>query len=243
MKDELKQIRDLLDKIENLQSENSEKTFKESFELFELPDIVASVIDFLQPLLLPYEAAIYWYMFRRSIISTGENYVRVSTRGLGKARTVIQSSSGQSESLSYHGVQAALNGLENKGVIKKVGDTNRDGTLYQIFLPEEIGICQIRMKEFVIEEIPQIDPKKEADYYNIKENRQKVFERDGYKCHYCGKQLTRFSATLDHIQPISKGGDNSYDNLVTACLLHNSMRGAKPVMDFIVKTESTENEQ
>jgi hypothetical protein len=47
-------------------------------------------------------------MFRRSIISTGENFVRVSTRGLGKPRTVIQSSSGQSEGLGYHGVQAAL---------------------------------------------------------------------------------------------------------------------------------------
>ena len=238
MKDELKQIRDLLDKIENLQSENSEKTFKESFELFELPDIVASVIDFLQPLLLPYEAAIYWYMFRRSIISTGENYVRVSTRGLGKARTVIQSSSGQSESLSYHGVQAALNGLENKGVIKKVGDTNRDGTLYQIFLPDEIEICQQRMKEIQIEEMPKIDPKKEADYYNIKENRYKVFERDGYKCHYCDKQLTRFSATLDHIQPVSEGGDNSFDNLVTACLHCNSKRGAKPVMEAIINKKN-----
>ena len=182
-------------------------------------------------------------MFRRSIISTGENYVRVSTRGLGKPRTVIQSSSGQTEALSYHGVQSALTGLENKGVIKKVGDTNRDGTLYQIFLPEEIEICQQRMKEVVIEDLPQVDPKKEADYYNIKENRHKVFERDGYKCHYCGKQLTRFSATLDHIQPVSQEGDNSFDNLVTAGLLHNSVRGAKPVMDIIISTANDKEDQ
>jgi hypothetical protein len=241
MTDEIKQIRDLLDKLEKAKDEVAEKTFKETFELFELPDIISSIIDFLQPLLLPYEAAIYWYMFRRSIISTADNYVRVSTRGLGKARTVIQSSSGQSEGLSYHGVQAALSGLENKGVIKKAGDTNRDGTLYQIFLPEEIEMCQTRMKEVVIEELPQVDPKKEADYYNIKENRHKVFERDGYKCHYCNRQLTRFSATLDHIQPVSQGGDNSFDNLVTACLLHNSVRGAKPVMDIIIATENDRN--
>ncbi len=72
------------------------------------------------------------------------------------------------------------------------------------------------------EQLPRVDPKRDLDFYNIKENRQKVSERDKYLCHYCKKQLARFSATLDHIQPISKGGDNSYENLVTACLLHNS---------------------
>jgi hypothetical protein len=231
--DEIKQIRDLLDTIENSQTDDSEKSFKESFELFELPQIMTSIVDFLQPLLLPYESGIYWYMFRHSILQTGENYLRVSTRGLGKPKTVIQSSSGQSEGLSYKGVQDALMGLEKKGVIKKVGDTNREGTLYQIYLPEEIEICRERMKEVIIEELPVIDPKKEADYYNIKENRFKVFERDSYKCHYCDKQLTRFSSTLDHIQPVSEGGDNSFDNLVTACLHCNSRRGAKPVMDIL----------
>jgi 5-methylcytosine-specific restriction endonuclease McrA len=62
-----------------------------------------------------------------------------------------------------------------------------------------------------------------------------VFERDEYKCRYCGKQLTRFTATLDHIQPVSKDGDNSYDNLVTACLHDNSQRGSRPVMEIIIE--------
>lgn len=238
MKDYIQKIKELLDKIENSQDMESEKSFKESFELFELPEIVSSIVDFLQPLLLPYESAIYWFLFRHSIINSGENHIRVSTRGLGKPKTVLTSSSGQSEGLSYGAVQKALTGLEEKGALKKVGDTNRDGTLYQIFLPDEIEICQQRMKEIQIEEMPKIDPKKEADYYNIKENRYKVFERDGYKCHYCDKQLTRFSATLDHIQPVSEGGDNSFDNLVTACLHCNSKRGAKPVMEAIINKKN-----
>jgi 5-methylcytosine-specific restriction endonuclease McrA len=83
--------------------------------------------------------------------------------------------------------------------------------------------------------LPEIDPAKELDFYNIKENRLKVFERDSYKCHYCGKQLTRFSATLDHIQPVREGGDNSYDNLITACLHCNSQRGSRAVMDVIIR--------
>lgn len=71
-------------------------------------------------------------------------------------------------------------------------------------------------------QIESVNDHKELDFYNIQENRYKDFERDGYKCHYCQKQLTRFSATLDHIQPVSKGGDNSFNNLVTACLHCNA---------------------
>ena len=233
MKDEIQQIKFLLDKIESMENNESNQSFKDSFELFELPEIVQTIIDYLQPLLLPYESAIYWYLFRNCILRNGDNYVRVSTRGLGKPKTVVKSASGQSEGLSYGAVQDALTGLETKGAIKKVGDTNREGTLYQIYLPEEIEICTQRMNELIIEELPKIDAKKEVDYYNVRENRFKIFERDKYLCYKCGKQLTRFSATLDHIQPVSKGGDNSFDNLVTACLHCNSRRGAQPIMDTL----------
>ena len=81
--------------------------------------------------------------------------------------------------------------------------------------------------------LPKVDTEKELDYYNNRENRLRVFARDDYICHYCRKQLTRFSATLDHIQPVSEGGDNSLHNLVTSCLHCNSNRGSKPVSDFI----------
>jgi len=174
-------------------------------------------------------------MFNNSILKSGQNLLRVSTRGLGKAKTVVLSASGQSEGLSYATVQDALLGLEKFGAIKKAGDTNREGTLYQLYLPEEIDLCKEFMQAKAVAEPPPIDEKKEKDFYNIRENRYKVFERDGYKCHYCGKQLTRYSATLDHIQPISKGGDNSYDNLITACLHCNSSRTNKEVMDAIIR--------
>ncbi|MBN2829471.1 MAG: HNH endonuclease [Candidatus Cloacimonetes bacterium] len=237
MKEEIRKIQTLLDDIQRKSEMKHGESFKESFDLFELPEIVESIVDYLQPLLLPYEAGIYWYLFRHSIIKNGNEYIRVSTRGLGNVKQVLTSSSGQSESLSYGAVQKALNGLITKGAIKKVGDTNRDGTLYKLVLPEEIEICQKRIAEVKITEQPFVDPHKELDYYNIIENRLRIFERDNYKCYYCDMQLTRFSATIDHIQPVSQGGDNSYDNLVTSCLQCNSRRGAKPVMKAILDGE------
>ena len=153
---------------------------------------------------------------------------------------VVKSSYSNSKSgdLSEGFVRETLLALTEKGCIIKAGDATREGTLYKVNLPEEITMCQAMMKEEREKEVVQpIDENKELDYYNVPENRHKVFERDDYKCHYCDKQLTRFTATLDHIQPVSKGGDNSYDNLTTACLHCNSRRGNKPVMDMYADKE------
>ena len=236
MKDKINKIRELLDELESSKP-SEEPSFKESFQLFELPEIVGSIVDYLQPTLEPYEAAIYWHLFRHSIVTTGDVFVRVSVRGLQEGVISSMRSGRDGSPLSYKSVQDSLTGLCNKGAASIAGDVNRDGTLYRVHLPEEIPLCRDAMARVQKEQLPKIDPKREADYYNIKENRLKVFERDKYLCHYCKKLLTRFSATLDHIQPVSKGGDNSYNNLVTACLLHNSQRNNQPVMDFLTRKQ------
>jgi len=46
--------------------------------------------------------------------------------------------------------------------------------------------------------------------------RENVFKRDNYECVYCGDDNKK-SLTLDHVIPQSKGGPNTWDNLVTAC--------------------------
>jgi hypothetical protein len=237
MKDKIDQIRNILDQLEKSSIDSDDQTFMQNFDALEIPDIITTIVDYLQPDLSTYEAAIYWFLFRHSVLENGQQYLRASVRGLMKG--VVTSSSGQSKDMSYAAVQKSLQALEEKGAILKAGDTNREGTLYKVLLPEEITLCQERMKNAKVGKIEPIDTKKELDYYNVRENRLKVFERDGYKCHYCEKQLTRFTATLDHIQPVSKGGDNSFENLVTSCLLCNSRRGNRPVMDIINEQENS----
>jgi len=48
MKETLQKIRDLLDELESMPS-SAEPAFKESFQLFELPELVTSIVDYLQP--------------------------------------------------------------------------------------------------------------------------------------------------------------------------------------------------
>jgi 5-methylcytosine-specific restriction endonuclease McrA len=45
-------------------------------------------------------------------------------------------------------------------------------------------------------------------------SRRAVFARDQYRCQYCGSQK---HLTVDHVVPRSKGGTDSWDNVVTSC--------------------------
>lgn len=58
----------------------------------------------------------------------------------------------------------------------------------------------------------------------IRVNRHRILKRDNHSCVYCGskKQLT-----IDHLIPKSKGGGNTWDNLVTCCMSCNSKKGDK----------------
>ncbi len=48
-----------------------------------------------------------------------------------------------------------------------------------------------------------------------------LFARDGYRCQYCGKHRTELKGrqflTRDHVLPVSRGGENDWTNVVTAC--------------------------
>lgn len=50
-----------------------------------------------------------------------------------------------------------------------------------------------------------------------KKTRFEVFKRDSFKCQYCGKCAPEAILHVDHINPVSKGGDNDILNLLTAC--------------------------
>ena len=45
-------------------------------------------------------------------------------------------------------------------------------------------------------------------------NRREVLKRDNHRCQYCGSNKR---LTLDHVIPVSKGGEHKWNNVVTAC--------------------------
>jgi 5-methylcytosine-specific restriction endonuclease McrA len=60
-------------------------------------------------------------------------------------------------------------------------------------------------------------------YRKIELSRRNIHYRDNFKCQYCGAKAKEL--TIDHIIPKSKGGDDSWENLVTACKPCNNKKG------------------
>jgi len=52
-----------------------------------------------------------------------------------------------------------------------------------------------------------------------------LFARDRSLCLYCGVQFCRGELTRDHVLPLSRGGRDTWENVVTACLHCNVRKG------------------
>lgn len=59
-------------------------------------------------------------------------------------------------------------------------------------------------------------------YKRIILSRKNILRRDNHKCQYCGSTV---NLTVDHIIPKSKGGEDIWENLVTACIKCNNKKG------------------
>jgi len=73
-----------------------------------------------------------------------------------------------------------------------------------------------------------------------------IFNRDGFRCIYCGKSSFGDSVALeiDHIVPFSSGGKNTASNLATAChdcnteKLSGRLNNEKEILDEIARRNS-----
>ena len=147
MDEEVKNIRALLDKIVSDDKVEKMQFRQADFGRFDLPKHVADIVDYLQPLLLPNEAAVYWYLFRNSYVKTMSNSIRFYVADLCKEFEVIGSNVKGAEFIGIRGAQVAIEGLEAKKVIqRRLNDTTKEGHYYLIKIPSEIPICIERKK-------------------------------------------------------------------------------------------------
>ena len=58
--------------------------------------------------------------------------------------------------------------------------------------------------------------------------RRGVLRRDGWKCAYCFKAAN----TVDHVHPKSRGGADSWENLVASCLPCNNTKGNRTLAEL-----------
>jgi CRISPR/Cas system Type II protein with McrA/HNH and RuvC-like nuclease domain len=62
--------------------------------------------------------------------------------------------------------------------------------------------------------------------------RQHIFEAWEWKCAYCDRQLSEGTATIDHIVPKHKGGQNIRSNLACACSNCNRSKASQQLFEW-----------
>lgn len=70
-----------------------------------------------------------------------------------------------------------------------------------------------------------------------------LFARDGYCCQYCGRHRSQLRdrefLTRDHVVPISRGGENYWENVVTACSPCNNRKADRTPEEAGLRLVST----
>ena len=69
-------------------------------------------------------------------------------------------------------------------------------------------------------------------FSEVTPSRNMIYKRDGYSCQYCGS--TR-GLTIDHVIPRSKGGGDTWENLVCCCDKCNVKKGSKLLSETNMK--------
>jgi Restriction endonuclease len=60
--------------------------------------------------------------------------------------------------------------------------------------------------------------------HEVRFSRETLFERDNYRCQYCGNNFEPEDLNMDHVIPRDKGGRTSWENIVTSCIKCNSRK-------------------
>lgn len=188
----------------------------------ELLEALTDVQDYLVPVLDTYEQAMYWFVFRHTILEgkdTALISVRTANIGLGKSKA---------GSLPSEGVKKKkIRALEEKGCIQIVSKSHK-GTEIRIFLPKEIlGIVPLE-----IELMTDSNNIESIDFYEGRNYVDELLVREENKCFYTLQNITKENCVLDHVIPQAKGGNNSYKNIVASSFDANSLKNDKDADDF-----------
>lgn len=58
----------------------------------------------------------------------------------------------------------------------------------------------------------------------VKFSRSNIYQRDGFRCCFCGKRFLPGALNYDHVVPRSRGGKTTWTNIVTSCRGCNSKK-------------------
>jgi 5-methylcytosine-specific restriction endonuclease McrA len=92
------------------------------------------------------------------------------------------------------------------------------------YYSEDVTVRSVR-EEFYLPAVLRVRThRSKAQHTVVSLSRSNILLRDRYQCQYCGSGR---ELTIDHVVPQSKGGENTWENLVACCASCNSKKGSK----------------
>jgi hypothetical protein len=190
---------------------NSTLVWKQ-LEDFVVPNLALTVLD----------RAVYSHLLRHSRLE-GKNRLHFSLAWLANG-----------VGISEGAARPALLRLIDHGALRLI-ERSKAGHLVEVFLPEEIPVavphsCKGASLPSPVNGSLKID---ELNFFREHSLREAIHARERGSCFYCLCRLKPGVRCLDHVVPQSRGGGNSYRNVVSCCLECNSRKGQTPAGDFL----------
>jgi hypothetical protein len=180
------------------------------------PQTFAEVEDHLFPRLSlsAWEKVVYYHLLRHTRAAGGPSGT-FSVAGLAA-----------SASISEPTAREAIRSLHQKGCIL-VHERSSRGHLIEVYLPSEIPNL-----------IPPPSTDKPIDleaidFYSDRRYLDALLQREGHKCFYSLREVTKGNCALDHVVPLVKGGDSSYRNVVVCSHDINALKQDQEADDFL----------
>lgn len=80
---------------------------------------------------------------------------------------------------------------------------------------------------FKIPEIIKLENYSKTPSQTVRLTRRAIFKRDDYQCQFCGEKPSSDEISIDHLIARSRGGENSWTNMVLACFRCNRKKADK----------------
>ncbi len=92
--------------------------------------------------------------------------------------------------------------------------------------PDTMLPTVIRLRQFV-----------QVPFRELPLTRKNILQRDNYSCQYCGSKGSKLS--IDHVIPRSRGGEDAWENVTTACLNCNVIKGNRTPQEAKMPLKTT----
>lgn len=137
--------------------------------------------------------------------------------------------------MSRSGAREALRRLEARGVLRLIRHSYQARHVARLNLPWEVRGARAARNtsaQSAFKARYRADMEK-VDFLRYQNLRRSIHQREGGKCFYCLRGITRHNRCLDHVVPQANLGGNSYRNLVSCCHDCNSKKKERPAEELL----------